>query len=346
MGINVPQMIQKKSGMSVLGDTLGVVKTGMELYQGAKEASRKSEEYGRLEAIRKRAEDPASDESRAAREEYSKITGSPIAESVSRETLEKKFGPLANYTQKQYENKLGIEKDSAKERENRRTELAKLGQKGALPPKGGEFIINPLTGEKELVAKLTDAQLLSGGFAKRLEQAEGNLRGRAEGGYDPTTAGESIQRSGLFPEILRGENSKLQQQDERNFVSAVLRKESGAAITPSEYQTEGDKYFPRAGDTPAVVAQKEASRAQAIENMKASAGGAYSRVPSVETAAIRGPYNRGGEKLINEAHAGDMPSFTAEDLAALSAAKERIARNPSDKVARRALDQLNAKGLK
>jgi hypothetical protein len=62
------------------------------------------------------------------------------------------------------------------------------------------------------------------------------------------------------------------EQAKKNFMSAVLRKESGAAISASEYDAEDRKYFPQPGDSDGVKAQKRAARDLAIEALRIQAG--------------------------------------------------------------------------
>jgi hypothetical protein len=78
----------------------------------------------------------------------------------------------------------------------------------------------------------------------------------------------------VLPSVTGGTSPEQQQveQARRNFVSAVLRKESGAAIGIDEYKNEERKYFPQAGDTDAVIKQKQKARELAIEALKAQAG--------------------------------------------------------------------------
>lgn len=61
-------------------------------------------------------------------------------------------------------------------------------------------------------------------------------------------------------------------QASRDFVNAVLRKESGAAISESEFQNARIQYFPQPGDTPDKIAQKAKNRQIVIEAMKRTAG--------------------------------------------------------------------------
>ena len=86
---------------------------------------------------------------------------------------------------------------------------------------------------------------------------------------------QAVQSSmNVLPTYAGGPNEMQQQTDQarRNFISAVLRKESGAAIPPDEYANEEKKYFPQVGDGPKVVQQKQKARELAIEALKAQAG--------------------------------------------------------------------------
>ncbi len=51
------------------------------------------------------------------------------------------------------------------------------------------------------------------------------------------------------------EDRKLLEQAERNFVNAVLRRESGAAISPEEFVSAEKQYFAQRGDGDAVLAK-------------------------------------------------------------------------------------------
>jgi hypothetical protein len=77
-----------------------------------------------------------------------------------------------------------------------------------------------------------------------------------------------------LPTFLGGPSAQQQQVDQarRNFITAVLRQESGASISPSEFANEEKKYFPQTGDTPQVIAQKQAARELAIKAMNIQAG--------------------------------------------------------------------------
>lgn len=83
-----------------------------------------------------------------------------------------------------------------------------------------------------------------------------------------------ISAFNVLPGFAGGPSPQQQQNEQarRNFVSAVLRKESGAAISPKEYAEEERKYFPQLGDSPAVIKQKQDARKLAIQALEAQAG--------------------------------------------------------------------------
>ena len=78
----------------------------------------------------------------------------------------------------------------------------------------------------------------------------------------------------VLPEVLGGYSPEQQQvlNGRINFISAVLRKESGASIQPSEFSLMEKLYFPRPGDLPPVIKQKQDARKLAIQAMKVQAG--------------------------------------------------------------------------
>jgi hypothetical protein len=83
-----------------------------------------------------------------------------------------------------------------------------------------------------------------------------------------------ISAFNVLPGFAGGPSPQQQQNEQarRNFVSAVLRKESGAAISPKEYAEEERKYFPQLGDSKEVIKQKQAARKLAIQALEAQAG--------------------------------------------------------------------------
>jgi hypothetical protein len=130
--------------------------------------------------------------------------------------------------------------------------------------------------------KITESQAKAASFAKRMEQAETALKAIEDAGFDKASITSEVQGKGFFPERFKSEAYKLNDQAERNFVTAVLRPESGAAIPEEEMRSARIQYFAQPGDTQAVKDQKAASRQQSIEGLKAQAGQtAYERITTV-----------------------------------------------------------------
>lgn len=77
-----------------------------------------------------------------------------------------------------------------------------------------------------------------------------------------------IANSALSPQSQQAE------QAQRDFVNAILRQESGAAIGQSEFDNARKQYFRQPGDSQEVIAQKYANRQTAIKGLGTMAGAA------------------------------------------------------------------------
>jgi hypothetical protein len=123
----------------------------------------------------------------------------------------------------------------------------------------------------------TESQSKAALFGKRLQQAEG-VFGELEGaGYNRADNMSAVEAA-VAPGPFKGENLKRWEQAERNFINAVLRRESGAVISDEEYANAELQYFPRAGDTEAVRKQKAENRALALAALEAEAADAWGRI--------------------------------------------------------------------
>lgn len=118
---------------------------------------------------------------------------------------------------------------------------------------------------------LTDAQANALQFSERMAFNNNVLSALEHDGFDATSAGAAAQK--WTPNFMTGE--KFQQYDaaRKNWIAAVLRKESGAAISKSEEKGALEQYFPAFGDAPSVVKQKAELRALAETNMRRAIGG-------------------------------------------------------------------------
>lgn len=133
--------------------------------------------------------------------------------------------------------------------------------------------------QKELTEgkKPTKDEFAASGYAQRLEQAEDVFSKLNHQGYDATGMLSQVEKSPRFPGFLKDENTKLQEQAETNFINAVLRRESGAAISPSEFTSARQQYFPQANDPLSVLQEKARNREIVRNNLRAESGHAYEK---------------------------------------------------------------------
>ena len=126
---------------------------------------------------------------------------------------------------------------------------------------------------------LNEGQANATAFGIRMLEAETILEDLAKKGVLKGAVIEQTPFIGgtlgrVLPSALGGTSTTQQQvnQAKSNFITAVLRKESGAVISDSEFAREDEKYFPQINDNPEVVKQKARARRLAIESMKIQAG--------------------------------------------------------------------------
>ncbi len=91
--------------------------------------------------------------------------------------------------------------------------------------------------------------------------------------YDPTSIGTALQDN--IPRVIggnfiRSDKGQEYRQAKINFMTAVLRKESGATIQASEFKTANEQYFPIEGDSPGVIAKKKQNRETVIRELLAN----------------------------------------------------------------------------
>jgi len=74
-----------------------------------------------------------------------------------------------------------------------------------------------------------------------------------------------------LPTLLKSSDQKIMDAEKKNFITAVLRKQSGASIAPSEFAWEEMKYFPQPWDSKEVVIAKQNARNAEIKAMLSTA---------------------------------------------------------------------------
>ena len=134
----------------------------------------------------------------------------------------------------------------------------------------------------------TDAQNKASGFYSRMLSANKAMEGVLAGAdglqgtvdyvkYDDVNSLEQTMLNAvpLFGNKWISNQRQQLQQAQENWVSAVLRRESGAVLGDEEIVRENKKYFPQYGDSKETIAQKSLARKEAEKGMLQSSGGAW-----------------------------------------------------------------------
>ena len=99
----------------------------------------------------------------------------------------------------------------------------------------------------------------------------------------PNFTGFLSRGVGAVPAGFRTEERQSFDQATRNFINATLRRESGAAIAPSEFESANLQYIPQVGDTEAQLKQKTQNRQTISAALRLEAGDAYNQLTQMLT---------------------------------------------------------------
>ena len=202
------------------------------------------------------------------------------------------------------------------------------GPAGAVAPQGGAAV--PATAQNDMLVVPTSPAAVPGFERMRAApagyqwRADGLIEPMPGGPADPRTQGltEAQSRSNFFgaqmrmgDEVLRGlnvpsnamllayrnlpsvpvnyganANDQMYFNAARLFAAGVLRKETGAAMTPGEVLDVAERFFPTPFDRPQVIEQKARARQQIISSIAAELPGGQLRG---ELPSTTGPGGRG-----------------------------------------------------
>lgn len=117
-------------------------------------------------------------------------------------------------------------------------------------------------------------------FGSRMSEADQVIRSLGEKGVNMPSivkqGAESVPviggALGAAANFAQTPEQQQVEQAQRDFINAVLRRESGAVIAESEFANARRQYFPQPGDSPTVIKQKAKNRTTALEGMKVEAG--------------------------------------------------------------------------
>jgi hypothetical protein len=145
----------------------------------------------------------------------------------------------------------------------------------------GPLVVNMHTGQGKSVLG-TDGQQLPGVtkplndsqskallFGTRMQQAHKVLDQLSKEGTTSSVPGSRAPIVGGAITAMSSANQQMLDQAKRDFMTAVLRRESGASISTGEFETADKQYFPQIGDSKAVIAQKARNRKLAIDGILA-----------------------------------------------------------------------------
>lgn len=133
-------------------------------------------------------------------------------------------------------------------------------------------------GAKAAAGEKTEVQAKSEKFGNKMENAEKNLRdveGEGQSYKGRALEGAPMVGGTMATNWAQSDNYQKYKQARDNFITALLRDESGAAIGTAEFQRYEKELFPQPGEGKAVIEQKREARKIAIEAMKKSAGPGY-----------------------------------------------------------------------
>lgn len=229
------------------------------------EKKEKLREYLRTKQQREEESDPTSMRSQIARDSLNEAFPN----------LAKKFGQSSSeQLSSAISNPLLLAK--AKAQIDAQNDIARIQREKDLSNRNMLSELKAKAEYESLKPKTPDAsQSVSAGFAKRAVDSEKNINSLLATGYNPNTVWEGLRST--FDRTRSGERAQYDQA-ERDFITAVLRKESGANIPDDELANEKKKYFPQPGDDEKTLEQKAQSRANAIAALKVGAGPAYAMV--------------------------------------------------------------------
>ena len=147
----------------------------------------------------------------------------------------------------------------------------------------------PLRGKGQA---MTESQSNATAYGMRMKEANAILEDLAKKGVLKGAVIEATPLIGgalgqVLPSALGGTSAAQQQvnQAKSNFITAVLRKESGAVISDSEFDREDKKYFPQINDNAAVIKQKENARKLAIKAIEVQAGPGAKSIQQLQPSA-------------------------------------------------------------
>lgn len=158
-----------------------------------------------------------------------------------------------------------------------------IARDGKPPAQAGTTVISP--DGTITIGKLTESEGKATGFMYRMEESDrvlAELEDQGSSLWNKAAGGIPV-----LGNYMVSADAQRFDQAKRDFINAILRRESGAVISPEEFANAEVQYFPQPGDSPEVIAQKARNRRVAIDGVRASAGegGLTSPTPAADPSS-------------------------------------------------------------
>lgn len=148
---------------------------------------------------------------------------------------------------------------------------APSGMIGTTNPETGETVWTPGPGK----GGFNVDQAKNAGFADRMVAANAIISDEKLQAAQMDAGKIGWSKVPVLGNAMVGTEYQQADQARRDFINAVLRRESGAVISDSEFDNANKQYFPQPFDGPEVLKQKAANRKTAIEGVIRAAGPNY-----------------------------------------------------------------------
>jgi hypothetical protein len=233
------------------------------------------------------------------------VAGQPPAANPNSDFIEELIGGVESHKAPTPQQKAGI--------------ALALGEKGKA--------VDALT---EKGAKLTEQQTKDASFAERMLRAEGGLREVVptdKSGkflkYDPTS---SVYR--FLPDwnVTNSAEWQTYTRNAREGIAAILRKDTGAAVTKEEWDWYFPMYYPQPGDSAQVVADKQKARVAVARGLRAGSGPGFDQMFPKFNEQFRTRLEAAGANLAPPSPA--QQSGAAPNAGAQAAQYAQVKRNP------------------
>lgn len=150
--------------------------------------------------------------------------------------------------------------------------------------RGENGSISQVSGAQPKTEKFTEGQRNAAYFYHRLSGASSEIAALESRGITRPSPAILAFGEGRLRENALGAEDRQWLQAARNWLSPILRKDTGAAITAPEVIFYMGEYLPSPTDDPATIAQKARSRQRAEASLRGLAGNAYDELfPDVRT---------------------------------------------------------------